>query len=68
MSNVLERLAGSLARLPGRVLRALQPTTGEYPIQAGGQYTDLDETEAERRRQQEVLRRGVDEEDSPKSS
>ena len=68
MANVLERLASSLARLPGRVLRAVQPTTGEYPIQAGGRYTDLDEMEAERRRQQEVSRQGVDEDDPPKSS
>jgi hypothetical protein len=68
VANVLERLARGLARLPDRVLRAVQPTTGEYPIQAGGRYTDLDETEAERRRQQEVLRQGVDEDEEPKSS
>jgi hypothetical protein len=67
MANVLERFARSLARLPGRILRAAQPTTGDYPIQAGGRYTDSDEMEAERRRQRELLRQGEDEDGRPSS-
>ncbi len=67
MANVLERLGRGLAELPDRILRAAQPTTGEFPIQAGGRSTDLDESESERRRQREVWRQGVDEDDQPKS-
>lgn len=60
MANVVARLARSLARLPGRLLRATQPTTGDFPIDSGGRYTDLDEIEGQRRREREKLRRGVE--------
>jgi len=61
MTNLLRRLGGGLAQLPGRILAA-----AGWPAAAGVGVTPtggLDEAEAKRRRQREVWRRGADEDD-----
>jgi hypothetical protein len=68
MANLFRRLTEGIASIPGRVLRAagwahMEPTGyGAGPVHEG----DLDEIEAERRRQREAWRRGVDEDEPPK--
>jgi hypothetical protein len=66
MANPLKQLADGLANVPGRILRATgwwqhleTPGLGAGPVHT----SDLDELEAERRREREVLRQGVDESD-----
>ena len=59
MGTTLRRLAAVIAALPGRILRTFS---------WGHEYTDADDIDAERRREREVLRQGVDETDSPKAT
>ena len=66
MTNLRRRLGRGLAQLPRRILAAAGwPTASGVGYQTPG---GLDEIEAERRRQREVWRRGVDEDNRPSST
>jgi hypothetical protein len=62
MANVLVRLSHGVAQLPGWLLRNIVSDDANFN---SGRYSDLSDREDERRRKQEIWRRGIDEGDPP---
>lgn len=64
MATALARLSHAIGQLPGRLLRNIVTDARNFN---SGRYSDLGDSEAERRRRTEVWRRGVDEDERPQS-